>query len=218
MKDKYPDLPSQRDFNKGRNDAYALAVERLKALANVKQQCLNSGATLEITTNHSFITLNYFGKAYVIILPEANILLKDSIEEASLTDKILILHYFLNAKERLSDKEQLSFRDLSEGRAYYPTFYKRTISPLLRHFGNDFNRLESLIIKLNSHKSNIGDLSYNIIAFDYITVTLVLWKGDDDFDSEANYLFRSNIKDYLPIEDIAYLCQLITVKLITASS
>ncbi|MBG7617529.1 MAG: DUF3786 domain-containing protein, partial [Chloroflexi bacterium] len=165
-----------------------------------------------------FITLNYFGKAYVITLPEATILLKDSIEEASLTDKIFILHYLLNAKERLSDKEQLSFRDLSEGRGYYPTFYKRTISPLLRHFGNDFYHLESLIIKLNGHKSNIGDLSFDIIAFDYVTVTLVLWNGDDDFASAANYLFKSNITDYLPIEDIANLCQLITAKLITASS
>ena len=218
MNNKSPKLPQQRDFNKGRNEAYDLAITSLKSLQDIELQCQRSGASLEDTAYGQLIVLKYFGEDHVITLPQGKVILKDSGKEVALTDSLLILHYFLNAKNTSSKETFLSFRDLPEGRVYYPTFCKRTIAPLLQHFGNDFKLLESFFRKLDGHMSDKGDLSFVFSPFNGISITLVFWKGDDDFPPAANYLFRDNITDYLPIEDIANLCQVITAKLLSTSS
>ncbi len=40
-----------------------------------------------------------------------------------------------------------------------------------------------------------------------VPLTLVLWKGDAEFAPEGTIMFDRTITDYLPSEEIIYLCQ-----------
>ncbi len=61
---------------------------------------------------------------------------------------------------------------------------------------------------------NYGDIAVTIPAFSRVPITLVLWRGDDEFPPNANILFDSTILDYLSAEDVNVLCQTIAWQLV----
>ena len=103
---------------------------------------------------------------------------------------------------------------MPEGANYFPTFSKRTIKPLVDHFGSEPERLIAAAEKLGGHKVDYGDVAVTINAFSYVPITLVLWQGNKEFAPEGSMLFDSTVSDYLSIEDINVLCETISWKLV----
>jgi hypothetical protein len=132
-------------------------------------------------------------------------------------EKILVLHYFLQAKDVPLTNDLISFKELPEGSGYYPTFYARAIKPLVKQFGSEPRRLAEVAAILGGRPASYGDVSVTIDGFRKVPVTLVLWRGDDEFPPEGNILLDSSISHYLPAEDIIFLCQTITWRLVKAS-
>jgi len=207
-------LPNQQNYEYGYELAYKLACEQLAKFDNIGQQCLKSGAQYQVIDSQKIIILEYLNQSYQIVFPDIDISLIDSEEEVPIRDKILILHYFTQAKGTPITNKVIAFRELPEGANYFPTFSKRAIKPLLDHFGRQPERLIDAAEKLGSHKADYGDVAVTINAFNYVPITLVLWRGDEEFNPEGNILFDSTISDYLPTEDINILCETISWKLV----
>lgn len=214
MESRYFSLPNQHNYEYGYELAYKLACEQLAKFDNIEQQCLKSGARYQVIDSQKIILLEYLNQSYQIVFPDIDISLIDSEEEVPMRDKILILHYFTQAKGTPITNKVIAFRELPEGANYFPTFSKRAIKPLLDHFGREPERLIDAAEKLGSHKANYGDVAVTINAFNYVPITLVLWRGDEEFNPEGNILFDSTISDYLPTEDINILCETISWKLV----
>jgi len=214
MESRYFSLPNQQNYEYGYELAYKLACEQLAKLDNIEQQCLKSGARYQVIDSQKIILLEYLNQSYQIVFPDIDISLIDSEEEVPIRDKILILHYFTQAKGTPITNKVIAFRELPEGANYFPTFSKRAIKPLLDHFGREPERLIDAAEKLGSHKADYGDVAVTINAFNYVPITLVLWRGDEEFNPEGNILFDSTISDYLPTEDINILCETISWKLV----
>jgi len=214
MESRYFSLPNQHNYEYGYELAYKLACEQLAKFDNIEQQCLKSGARYQVIDSQKIILLEYLNQSYQIVFPDIDISLIDSEEEVPMRDKILILHYFTQAKGTPITNKVIAFRELPEGANYFPTFSKRAIKPLLDHFGREPERLIDAAEKLGSHKADYGDVAVTINAFNYVPITLVLWRGDEEFNPEGNILFDSTISDYLPTEDINILCETISWKLV----
>ena len=210
-------LPSQRNYEYGCDLAYKLACEQLAKINDIKQQCHRSGAQYLETEDQKAITLQYLNRAYKIILRRVNISLVDSQEKVPLRDKVLILHYFTQAKGTPIANNMISFKELPEGIIYFPSFAKRTIKPLLDHFGQEPHRLVDAAAKLGGHKADYGDIAITIDAFRYVPITLVLWQGDEEFAPSGSIIFDATISDYLSTEDITVLCEIIAWKLVKYS-
>lgn len=210
-------LPSQRNYEYGYDLAYKLVCEQLAKINDIKQQCHRSGAQYLETNSQKAIILQYLNRAYKIILPKVSISLVDSQEEVPLRNKVLILHYFTQAKGTLIANKMISFKELPEGVNYFPSFAKRTIKPLLGHFGQEPHRLVDAAIKLGGHKVEYGNVAVTIDAFSYVPVTLILWRGDDEFAPSGSIILDTTISDYLSTEDITVLCEIIAWKLIKYS-
>ncbi len=207
-------MPNQQNYEYGYELAYKLAGEQLAKFDNIEQQCLKSGARYQVIDSQKIIILEYLNQSYQIVFPDIDISLIDSEEEVPIRDKILILHYFTQAKGTPITNKVIAFRELPEGVNYFPTFSKRAIKPLLDHFGREPERLIGAAEKLGGHKVDYGDVAVTINAFSYVPITLVLWRGDEEFNPEGNILFDSTISDYLPTEDINILCETISWKLV----
>lgn len=214
MESRYFPLPNQHNYEYGYELAYKLACEQLAKFDNIEQQCLKSGAQYQVINSQKIIILEYLNQSYQIVFPDIDISLIDSEEEVPMRDKILILHYFTQAKGTPITNKVIAFRELPEGANYFPTFSKRAIKPLLDHFGREPERLIDAAEKLGSHRVDYGDVAVTINAFNYVPITLVLWRGDEEFNPEGNILFDSTISDYLPTEDINILCETISWKLV----
>lgn len=207
-------LPGEKGYDKAYDLAYKLAYERLAKIDDIKDQCRRSGARYHETLSKKEILIEYINQPYRISLAEGEVSLVDSNEQVPTRDKILILHYFISAKGTPLANELINFRELEEGNVYAPTFAKRTIEPFLNNFGKNPELLLEVGAKLGGHKANYGDTGITIKAFPYVPVTVVLWRGDEEFAPQGNVLFDVTISDYLATEDITVVCETITWRLI----
>lgn len=204
-------LTSQND-EYGYELAYRLAREQLAQIEDIERQCRKSGA--RYITSQKAITIEYLNQWYLITLPDVEISMMGKEEEVPLRDKILILHYLTQAKGIPLSNKVITYKELPEGGTYFPTFYQRTIRPLVNYFGNEPHRLLDMATILGGYEADYGDAAVTIDAFGRVPITLVLWKGDAEFAPEGNALFDSTISDYLPTEDIIVLCETIVWRLV----
>jgi hypothetical protein len=207
-------LPDQKNYDKAYGLALKLAGEQLSGLPDLEAQCRKSGSSYILCGTSHLITLEYLHRTYQIALPEIKICLKDDSADSDLKNKILILHYLLRAKGTPISHKAIAYQELSEGSVYFPSFFQRAVKPLINHFGKSPERLIELSKALGGVQTDIGDAAVTIPAFSRVPVTLVLWKGDEEFPPNANILFDSTILDYLSAEDINVLCQTITWSLV----
>jgi len=206
--------PNAKNEEYGYGLAYKLACEQLAKIGDIKQLCLKSGTQCHLIDSQKTIIVKYLNQSYQVTLPVVKVSLKDSEEAISLRDKILILHYLTQARGTpLSDK-MITYKELSEGTNYFRTFSKRAIKPLVDHFGQEPGQLIDVAKKLGGHKVDYGDVGVTIKAFPRVPITLVLWRGDEEFLPEGNILFDSTISDYLSTEDINVLCEVIAWRLV----
>jgi hypothetical protein len=207
-------LPEQKNYELAYGLALKLASDKLATIGNIQDQCRRSGATFNEQTNT--IEVRYLDEIYQVNLPDMRISKPGGADTVELRDQILILHYLGDAKGTSLSKKVIAFQEFEQGSNYYPTFYKRSVQPLIQYFGQQPGNLLKLSSELGGRKSDYGDISTTIFAFPNIPITYVLWQGDDEFPPNANILFDSTVLDYLPVEDVIVLCQTITWKLVKA--
>ena len=207
-------LPNAEKQEYGYELAYKLACEQLAEIDDIEQQCLKSDAQCRKLDSQKVITIKYLNRAYQITLPDIGVSLKDSEEEVPLRDKLLILHYFTQAKGTLISNKTIAYKELPGGNNYFPTFAKRTIKPLVDYFGHEPQRLVDAAEMLGGHKADYGDAAVTIDAFSRVPITLILWRGSEEFFPEGNILFDSTISDYLTTDDINMLCTTIAWRLV----
>ena len=214
MGSSHSSLPRQDNYEYGYTQAYQLACEQLAKIDNIQQQCIRSGAQYQEAGSQQIITLKYLNRTYRVTLPHIDVSLTDSEEEVPLRDKILILHYLILAKGTPFADKLITFKELPEGANYFPSFSKRVIKPMVDHFGNEPHLLIDAAAILGGYKAGYGDVAATINAFPYVPITLVLWRGDEEFPPSGSIMFDATISDYLSAEDISVLCQTISWKLV----
>lgn len=208
--------PNQRNYEYAYTLACRLAGEELAKTQDIERLCRRSGAQYLEIDSQRFIILKYLGRSYQVTLPDIDITPVDNREAVPLRDKILILHYLNRAKGTPLANRMVTFKELPEGAIYFPTFTKRTITPLLNHFGREPHWLLDIAGELGGRKVDYGDVAVTISAFYCVPITLVLWQGDEEFAPAGSILFDATIADCLSTEDITVLCETIVWKLVRA--
>ena len=206
-------LPKQKYYEQANELAFQLAAEKIAEI-DIEKQCRKCGARYQIKDSQRAILLQYLNQSYRIALPEVDVLFADSVEKVPIRDKVLIVHYFISAKGTPPANRLITFRELPEGNIYFPTFCKRMIEPLLSYFGQEPERLIESAQKLGGSKVDYGDVAVTIPAFPRVPITLIMWRGDEEFPPRGNVVFDANIADYLPTEDITVLCEIIAWRLV----
>lgn len=214
MDNKHLPSSNQQDPEYGHGLACRIACEQLSRIDDMEQLCLRSGAGYQVTEHQGMITLEYLNQMCQIILPQCYISVPDSPAEVSLREKILMLHYLVQAKGTPPTGKLIAYKELPEGANYFPTFTRRAIRPVIDHFGKEPDRLLTSAEKLGGHRAGHGDAAVTINAFPRVPITVVLWRGDDEFPPEASILFDSTVASYLTPEDINVLCEIIAWKLV----
>ncbi|GAH99712.1 unnamed protein product [marine sediment metagenome] len=190
--------------------AYKLASEQLVSM-DIEEICGKTGAQ---RMDSNKIIIEYLNQPYLITLPDVEISLRHSEEEAPLKDRILILHYLTLAKDTPATNRLITFKQLPGGASYFPAFSQRAIKPLLNHFGKEPELLIDAAAKLGGYKANYGDVAITINAFPRIPITFALWRGDDEFPPRGGIMFDASISAYLSTEDITVLCETIIWRLV----
>ncbi|HVO83922.1 MAG TPA: DUF3786 domain-containing protein [Syntrophobacteria bacterium] len=196
-------------------EAFRLAAEKLASI-NLNRACSLSGSTLVNKADGSAgIGLSFIHEELLILTrPEVDVVRCQTHEPLPLAEKIIVLHYLLTARGESLSNNFVTFREVPGGAFYYPAFLKRARDPLVRVFGGDPERLLRCGRQLGAEPANLGDASARLVPLPRIPLTLVLWKGDEEFAPEATILFDRSVGSYLPPEDIAMLSGMVVYRLI----
>jgi len=192
--------------------AYKIAREKLAGISDTAEQCRKSGARYLPEENAAVI--EHLNRSYRISIPDGEVTLAGSDEVVPVRDKILILHYFIHARGTPLSGKIITYKELHDGINYYPTFFKRAIEPVINNFKDEPQKLPETAAALGGRRSDYGDIAVTIDAFPYVPLTIVLWRGDREFPPEGNIMFDSTISDYLPIEDVTIVSEMIAWKLV----
>ena len=192
--------------------AYTLASRQLAEIKDIQKQCRNSGA--KYIKSKKSVAIDYLNEPYHINTANGDVIHAVGETEVPMRDKILILHYFLQAKGTPLTNNLITYKELHDGINYYPTFFIRAIQVIVNNFGKEPGRLLDVGKTLGGHKADYGDFAITINAFKYVPITIALWQGDDEFAPEGNIMFDSTISDNLPTEDITVLCEVIAWKMV----
>ena len=135
-------VPDNRNYEYAYNQSYQIAVERLASINDYEELCLKSDSRCITVDGQTAIELKFIGCLYQIIIAGSNpsqiqVKAVDSDEPVSLKEKILILHYVLDAKGTPISNQEITFKELPEGSVYFRTFTQRTIKPLITHFSDN---------------------------------------------------------------------------------
>jgi len=207
-------VPDQKNYEYAYTMAFNLVTEEIRKLPNIEEQCRKCDALFLDKNGQHSVVIGYLNNLYKIVFPEIDVLRFQGDDPVELREKLLIMHYFVRAKGTPLPNRLITYQELQEGAVYYPSFFKRAIKPLVDYFGNKPEILLEASRMLGGIKTDFGDLSVMIPAFKRVPVTLIIWKGDEEFPPSGNILFDSSILDYLTVEDINILCQTITFSLI----
>ncbi len=206
-------VPEPGGYDQAYELSYKLACERLSKI-DIQEQCRRSGAEYRVVDGRASFIIQYLSRPYQVSLPDGTVSVVGSAETVPIRDKLLILHYFNTARGIPLTGKLVNFRELPDGTVYYPTFQKRTIKPVVDNFGKDPALLLEVSQKLGARKIDFGDVGIVVNGFPRVPVTIVLWRGDEEFPPQGNLLLDTSVTDYLPTEDIIVLCETIAWRLV----
>lgn len=205
-------VPEQNVREYAHELAYRLACERLAGIDDIEKQCRQSDT--QYRPSEKSVIIEYLNQSYRISLPDAEVTLVAEEDAVTIRDKILILHYFTQARGTPLSNKLITYKELPDGINYFPVFATRAIKPLTTFFGNEPEQLLKTAEILGGRKANYGDTAVTINAFSRVPVTMVLWQGDAEFAPEGSLMFDSTISDYLTNDDIHTLCENIAWRLV----
>jgi hypothetical protein len=132
-------------------------------------------------------------------------------------NKILWLHYLIARGAKKQSGRLIAYREVAPALFYESNFYKRAVTPLVRCFGENPQKLVETGITLGGRVAAHGDTAVTINALPYLPLTFIIWEGSEEFPPEGNILFDQTAKTWFVAEDLAVLAGLAAHELISAS-
>lgn len=184
--------------------AYRLAAERL---CNSDLEYIRGVCDVELKGNS--IAVPFFCEEYTVTLPRVVF----DPSTLSIFEQILVLHYLTTLESHPCREKYVSFKDLPGASFYNPTYRKRGPDMIARSFGSDIERIAGAAEKIGGNRADYGDVSVMLKVFPRVDAIVVLYRGDEEFPPEVSILYKDDIINFLPLEDIAVVAGLIASRL-----
>lgn len=167
---------------------------------------------LEELTKETIYNIKFLADEYTVNLSNQSVLSLSCNVPPPEHITILLLHYLIKKIQGLPqlEEEWITFRQLTGGEGYYPTFYKRVIEPIKRKYGENPQGLLMAMERFNAcRRIEYGDVAVEISAFEGVPLLITLWGEDKEFSAEANILFDKSIEKIFSTEDAVILAEFI---------
>ncbi len=160
--------------------------------------------------------LNLFTQSVFLSFPDLEPVDVESGQPLPVPAQALLLYYFTTADGSPLMGRWISFAELPDGRVYNQAYQGYTGDLLARRYGADLPGLERASRLLAGGRISYGDSSFAFLALPCVSLSAVLWQGDDEFPASGKVLFDSSVVHYLPTDVCAILGSMLTRKLLTA--
>ena len=177
-----------------------------------------SGGTISGSPDKGLeLSLRFLGQDIVSPWPDLCFSKMNSKDELPIQQQVLLVHYLTGAWASGGAPvtgNWIAFQEVPDGRFYLDAFMKRAKIPLIKAFGQDPESMKDMATQaFDAMAADHGDVSVIIPALPLVPVSLILWRGDEEFPPEGNILFDQNISNILSAEDIAWLAGMVVYPL-----
>jgi hypothetical protein len=135
-----------------------------------------------------------------IVFPEITVEAPREVNSFSL--KLLALLYLSGSDGTLPSGEWVAFRDLAGGRFYEPVVKRSVEDPVAQRFGLDMNGFLEACASTGGRLEAFGDASCSFSLFPWVTLAILLWRADEEFQARAQVLFDSSCTHHLSAFDL----------------
>lgn len=148
-------------------------------------------------------TLKLLNRPVTVAWPEMEVRFTDDDSASAPNTRILLSRLIMEGVLQASTGKLLAYTDMPWGNVYAQQFRGRCILRLAATYGKAADAFAAACEKLGGERVNSGDISYDLPFLPGLTVRLILWEGDDEFQPTAQILFSDNFSAAFSAEDIA---------------
>lgn len=200
---------------------YRDAYERACAVMEGRDPAIDADTAgvsfVEIEEGRGRFEVPLLNRVYQISWPDLEVSESEDGGEPSYVVQLLLLHYLITADGVSIRGEWVSFRDLPDGRVYYPAFREGSELWLLSRFGDDAEALAAAAQALGGIPTDLADHAFIFWALPRLPIAIQLWEGDEEFPPEMRILFDRSAANYLPTEDLAVIARYLAACLVRAA-
>lgn len=156
----------------------------------------------ELTIENDDLKITQFGRRCAVSLKTGQIRdLDEPTAELSIGEIFNIFTLFAYAKpDAALSGEWLAFADLKDAAVFGPAFKRGTLASFARMFSGRPEALVRGCEALGGVRLSVGDVGYELKAFECIPMRVIFWDSDDEFEAQANILFDRSATDFIHVE------------------
>lgn len=160
-----------------------------------------------LSPDKSALMVPVLDKTYLVLLCDGTI--RDaSAPQAliSVSTRLLIMHYLIYSKDTAYiTGDEIPFHSIRGVGHFEAAFIRETIPPLKKAFEGKLSAFLKAGELLGGTICTYGDASVRLQIFPLISVTYILWEGDEEFPMNVNVLFDKGITACTHPEDVPVL-------------
>ena len=129
----------------------------------------------------------------------------------------MILYYLATCDGTQPTGNWISFSELPDGRFYNQAFQGYTGGKLSQLFGNNFDLFCEAAERTNGERVyQLGDAAYQFYVLPKVSLLLITWRGDEEFNATYQVLFDETSSHHLPTDASAIIGSILTGRVIGA--
>ena len=147
--------------------------------------------------------LKMLNKNYVIDLKKREIFSDNPDSEQqppSFLEQLCMLAYLINSQNLPLAGVLVRGEELPSGQFFFRGLHSLPTEKLEKAFGSCPERLYEALSYFDAEKRDFGDASIELRVFARVPLTMVIWRGDDEFDARASILFDRTASSHLPLD------------------
>lgn len=166
---------------------------------------------------NSTYELTCFGQDICISLTDRNIFSKSSLGKFLVNtlgghSRLSILRYLIHTIDLPLSGQLVRPSDLPGGDIFTRGTHVLPLNKIAAYFANNFNDFLSIGKSLGGSQLDYGDMSLRLFPFPRVPVVLIVWLGDEEFESKSSLLFDSSCVSHLST-DIIWSTAMMTVEM-----
>lgn len=177
-------------------------------------------AKCQYLTDPPRYAISLLNTEYTVNLPDRQIFSIQTGSEptdAEFLEQLCILAYLINAQDLPPANKFVGPEHLPSGQFFFRGLHSLPTRKLEEAFGNSPEQLYEVSKKLDAKRSEFGDASIKLHALPRIPITIIIWRGDDEFEARASILFDETAGSQLPLDALGALANLAVKALLEAS-
>ncbi len=174
-------------------------------------------ANCRYSSDSNRYTITLLNKEYTVELSEQRVVLEEDSSQAGFGEELCILAYLINSRDLPIAGKLAPAESLPEGQFFFRGPHKLPTEKLEEVFGQCPQRLFEIAGGLRADRREFGDASIQLYVLPRVPLTVVVWRGDDEFAARASILFDQTAADQMPLDALGMAANLAVKALVQAA-